>query len=179
MKTVGVLALQGGFDAHVAALLRAGLYPRLVRSAPDIEGLDGLVLPGGESTVHLRLIGRHGLDGPLRELAARGVPVLGTCAGMILAARTISTGQPGFGWLDISVERNGWGRQVDSFEAVDDAGRRRLIFIRGPRVAAVGPEVEVLATFRGEPVLVRQGNVVGATYHPELLGSDLHAELFS
>ena len=179
MKTVGVLALQGGFDAHAAALLRAGLLPRLVRAPADAVGLDGLILPGGESTVHLKLIERHGLDAPLRALAATGTPILGTCAGLILAARQVSSGQPSFGWLDVAVDRNAWGRQVDSFETVDDAGRRPLIFIRGPRVTQVGPDVEVLATYRGEPVLVRQGRVHGAAYHPELVGSELHAEIFS
>lgn len=178
MKTVGVLALQGGFDAHAAALARAGVRPRLVRAPEVLAGLDGLVLPGGESGVHLRLIDRHGLEAPLRALVASGVPVLGTCAGLILAARTVIGGQRSFGWLDVTVERNAWGRQLDSFEAQDDARRRRLVFIRGPRIVGVGPGVEVLATFAGEPVLVRQGRVVGAAYHPELAGPELHAEIF-
>ena len=178
MKTVGVLALQGGHDAHVAALEQAGVAARLCRTPQDFAGLDGLILPGGESGVQLRLIGRHGLEGAMRELAARGVPVLATCAGLILAAREVSPQQPSFGWLDVAVERNAWGRQVDSFEATDDAGARKLVFIRAPRVKTVGKGVEVMATFRGEPVLIRQGAVVGAAYHPELAGAALHREIF-
>jgi 5'-phosphate synthase pdxT subunit len=166
--TVGVLALQGGFDAHVQAL--AGFDVRLVRAPADLRGLSGLVLPGGESTVMLRLMDRHGLWLPL--CATRGLPTLATCAGLILAARAVTPSQPSLGWLDVAVERNAWGRQLDSFEA---EGR---IFIRAPRIVAVGPGVEVLERYRGEPVLVRQGNVVGACFHPELAGGALHRELF-
>jgi 5'-phosphate synthase pdxT subunit len=176
--TIGVLALQGGFDAHLAALATAKIDARPVRAARDLDGLRGLVLPGGESTTQLRLIARHQLEGPLRDLAGRGVPVLATCAGLILAARSVLPAQPSFGWLDVAVTRNAWGRQKDSFEADDDDARRRLVFIRAPRVTAVGRGVEVLATYRGEPVLVRQRNVTGAAYHPELAGPELHRELF-
>jgi 5'-phosphate synthase pdxT subunit len=176
--TVGVLALQGGFDAHLRALADAQLDARPVRAAGDLAGLRGLVLPGGESTTQLRLISRHQLEGPLRDLVARGVPVLATCAGLILAARAVDPAQPSFGWLDVAVARNAWGRQKDSFEADDDAAARRLVFIRAPRVTAVGPGVEVLATYRGEPVLVRQKSVTGATFHPELAGPELHRALF-
>jgi pyridoxal 5'-phosphate synthase pdxT subunit len=178
MKTVGVLALQGGFDAHARALREAGAAARLVRVAADLAGLDGLVLPGGESGVMLRLLGRHGLEGPLRELHARRVPILATCAGLILAARAVRPEQPSLGWLDVTVTRNAWGRQLDSFEATDDAGQRKLVFIRAPRIVGVGPRVEVLAKLKGEPVLVKQGSVVGATYHPELVGHELHGEIF-
>lgn len=178
MKTIGVLALQGGFDVHARALFKAGLRARRVRAAAELEGLDGLVLPGGESTAQLRLIGRHSLEGPLRETAARGVPMLATCAGLILAARRVAPEQPSFGWLDVTVDRNGWGSQVDSFEADDDAGARRMVFIRAPRIRATGRGVEVLATLRGEPVLVRQGRVVGACFHPELTDEKLHADVF-
>ncbi len=178
MRTVGVLALQGGFDAHLRALEAAGLEAREVRAPADLAGLDGLVLPGGESTAQLRLIGRAGLERPLAELA-RTRPVLATCAGLILAARRVAPEQPSFGWLDVEVERNAWGRQVASFEADDDCGTRHLVAIRAPRIAAVGPDVEVLATLRGEPVLVRQGRIFGATFHPELVDHQLHAEIFA
>jgi 5'-phosphate synthase pdxT subunit len=178
-RTVGVLAVQGGFAAHEAALARAGLVARQVRAAADLAGLDGLVLPGGESTTQLRLIARHGLEGPLAELVASGKPVLATCAGLILAARDVTPRQPSYGWLDVAVDRNAFGRQLDSFEADDDAGARHLVFIRAPRITRVGKGVEVLATLRGEPVLVRRGRVVGATFHPELAPADpLHRELF-
>jgi pyridoxal 5'-phosphate synthase pdxT subunit len=176
----GVLALQGAFDAHARALRRLGVHVRLVRLPRDLDGLEGLVLPGGESTTHLRLIARFGLREGLDALVRRGVPVLATCAGLILAAaRVTGPAQESFGWLDVDVARNAWGRQVDSFEAVDDAGEA-LIFIRAPRITRVGAGVEVLSTFEGEPVLVRQGNVVGATFHPELTQRlDVHALAFT
>jgi 5'-phosphate synthase pdxT subunit len=175
---IGVLALQGGFDAHVRALGQAGLEARLVRTARDLDGLAGLVLPGGESTAQLRLLARGQLEGPLCAFAASGRPVLATCAGLILAARAVRPAQPSLGFLDVTVERNAYGRQLDSFEAEDDAGAR-LVFIRAPRIAAVGPAVAVLARHRGEPVLVRQGRSFGATYHPELAGPELHREIFA
>ena len=175
---IGVLALQGGFDAHARALQAAGLPARLVRTAHDLDGLGGLILPGGESTAQLRLIGRGQLEGPLRSFAAAGKPILATCAGLILAARAVRPAQPSLGWLDVTVDRNAYGRQLDSFEAKDDSGARRLVFIRAPRIIAVGAGVEVLARLGGEPVLVREGRVFGAAYHPELDGPALHAQIF-
>jgi 5'-phosphate synthase pdxT subunit len=160
---VGVLALQGGFAAHAAALWHLGHLPIEVRSPADLDAgndLGGLVLPGGESTAQAKLIDSAGLGESLDDFARSGRPVLATCAGLILAARR--------GWLDVEVARNAWGRQVDSFEAVDDSGRLPLMFIRAPRIRKVGPNVEVLATYRGEPVLVRQGQLTAATFHPEL-----------
>jgi pyridoxal 5'-phosphate synthase pdxT subunit len=166
--TIGVLALQGGFDAHARALASAGFAPRLVRSAGELAGLGGLVLPGGESTAQLRLLARHGLEAPLRAFVASGAPVLATCAGLILAAATVEgPAQPSYGFLDVAVARNAWGRQLDSFEALADDGAP-LTFIRAPRILRVGAGVRVLLTFEGEPVMVRQGNVTGATFHPEL-----------
>jgi 5'-phosphate synthase pdxT subunit len=167
---VGVLALQGGFDAHARALAAAGLAARLVRTPADLDGLDGLILPGGESGVMVRLLQRHGLWRPLAALT--DIPVLATCAGLILAARTVAPAQPSLGWLDIGVVRNGWGRQVDSFEA---DGK---VFIRAPRIVTVGPGVEVLERVGGEPVLLRQGRVTGAAYHPELADGALHRDVF-
>jgi pyridoxal 5'-phosphate synthase pdxT subunit len=177
--TVGVLALQGGFDAHVKALAAAGLPARLVRTAADLDGLDGLVLPGGESPAQLRLIARGKLEPSLRAFAATGRPVLGTCAGLILMARAVTPLQHSLGWLDVAVDRNAYGTQLDSFEAEDDAGTRRLVFIRAPQITDVGPAVEILARFRGVPVLVRQGSFWGAAYHPELEGHALHETIFA
>jgi 5'-phosphate synthase pdxT subunit len=131
--------------------------------------------------VQLDLIDRLGLEAPLRELVARGVPVLATCAGLILlAARVVSPVQRSFTLLDVTVQRNAWGRQLDSFEAnADGDPTRRLIFIRAPRITRVGPNVEVLARYRGEPVLVRERNLTAATFHPELVGdSRWHATVF-
>ncbi len=153
----GVLALQGGFGAHLRTLGSAGIE---VRTPRDLEQVEALVLPGGESTTQTRLIELGGLFAPLETFVRSGKPVFATCAGLILCAR--------YGWLDVTVRRNAYGRQVDSFEALDDSGTRRLVFIRAPRIERVGASVEVLATLRGEPVLVRQGNVTGACYHPEL-----------
>jgi pyridoxal 5'-phosphate synthase pdxT subunit len=177
---VGVLALQGAFAAHVSALERVGATPILVRTPADLVDLEGLVLPGGESTVHLDLIGRFGLREGLEAIVAAGKPVLATCAGLILAARAVtSPEQTSFGWIDVEVARNAWGRQIHSFEAPSDAGRS-LVFIRAPRIVSVGPAATIVDRHAGEPVLVRQGNVVGATFHPELGEDDvLHAELFA
>jgi pyridoxal 5'-phosphate synthase pdxT subunit len=170
---IGVLAVQGGFAAHVRALEALGHAVREVRAPTDLDGAKGLVLPGGESAVQLELIRRLGLAGPIAALVARGAPVLATCAGLILAARRVrSPEQPAFGFLDVAVERNAYGRQVHSFEDLDDAGAHRLVFIRAPRIVEVGPRAQVLATWRGEPVLVREDSVTGASFHPELT-SDL------
>jgi 5'-phosphate synthase pdxT subunit len=166
---VGVVAVQGGFAPHAVAVEGIGARAVLVRRPEELRGIDALVLPGGESTTQLRLLDTAGLTEALREFVAGGLPVLATCAGLILAAaRVVDPAQRSFGWIDVEVARNAWGRQVASFEAVSDDGAHPLVFIRAPRITAVGPGVEVLATFRGEPVLVRQGNVTGATFHPEL-----------
>lgn len=177
---IGVLALQGAFAAHARALAALGHAVTLVRTARDLEGCAGLVLPGGESTAQLRLLAREGLDVPLAELVASGKPVLATCAGLILAAaRVLDPEQRSFGFLDVTVRRNAWGRQVASFEARDDSGVIPVVAIRAPRIVEVGPRTRVLATLNGEPILVRRGNVTGATFHPELT-SDLgvHASVF-
>jgi 5'-phosphate synthase pdxT subunit len=171
---VGVLALQGGFSAHRRALAVAGIDSVEVRDARGLVGLAGLVLPGGESTAMLTILRRRGMLEPLAAFGRGGVPVLATCAGLILAAHSALS------WLDLDVQRNAYGSQLDSFEARSDDGAVALVFIRAPRIETVGPGVEVLARHRGDPVLVRQGAVVGATFHPELSGSaDLHAEVFA
>jgi 5'-phosphate synthase pdxT subunit len=169
VRTVGVLALQGGFAAHAQAVADLGARAVLVRAPLDLVPADALVLPGGESTAQLRLIERAALAGPLRDFAASGRPVFATCAGLILAAAHVThPDQTSFGWIDVTVARNAWGRQIASFEAVSDDGALPLVFIRAPRIVGVGAGVEVLARFRGEPILVRQGSVTGATFHPEL-----------
>ena len=131
--------------------------------------MEGLVLPGGESSAQLSLVDRFGLEGPLRAWLAGGKPVLATCAGLILAARGVaSPAQRSLAVLDVDVVRNAYGRQLQSFQATADDGRLELVFIRAPRITRVGLFVEVLATLRGEPILVRQGNIVAAAFHPEL-----------
>ncbi len=167
MACVGILALQGGFGAHARAIAEIGLAAREVREARDLGRADGLVLPGGESTAQLRLLERHRLADALADFVASGRPVLATCAGLILSARAVRPAQRSFGWLDVDVDRNAYGRQLDSFEDVSDEGLP-LLFIRAPRIARVGGGVEVLARWRGEPVLVREGTVTGAAFHPEL-----------
>jgi pyridoxal 5'-phosphate synthase pdxT subunit len=176
---VGVLALQGDFEAHLKILGRLGAAAREVRVPADLEGLDALIIPGGESTVMTLGIEREGLGDPLRKLARAGTPVLGTCAGMIMLDRDH------LGVLDIVARRNAFGRQLHSFEAdleiagVDGAPVR-AIFIRAPWVAETGAGVEVLAEVEGHPVAVRQGNVIAVSFHPELTGEvRLHELLLS
>lgn len=173
---VGILALQGGFEAHSKILRSLGAEPREVRVPADLEGLDALIIPGGESTVMTLGIEREGLAEPLRSLAAKGTPVLGTCAGMIMLDRDH------LGVLDIKAQRNAFGRQVRSFEAevelpdLED-GPLRAVFIRAPWVAEAGDEVEVLARIDGHPVAVRQGKVIAVAFHPELAGETRLHEL--
>ena len=189
MASIGVLALQGGYEAHARCLEALGLHPRLVKSADELDGCVGLVLPGGESTTHLKLIHRFGLWAPLQQFAERGHPIMATCAGLILAARqVVGHTQDALGWLDIDVKRNAWGRQVHSFEATltdpdAPAGLRsppfNLLFIRAPKIVRCGPEVEVVARFNGEPIAVRQNNVLGISFHPELkMDGRFHALVF-
>jgi pyridoxal 5'-phosphate synthase pdxT subunit len=161
---VGVLALQGDFEAHGRLLRACGAEPREVRVPAELEGLDGLVIPGGESTVMTLGIEREGLAEPLRDLQAAGTPVLGTCAGLIMADRDH------LGLMDIRARRNAFGRQIRSFEAdVEVAGEpMRAVFIRAPWIEEVGEGVEVLAEVDGHPVVARQGNVLVAAFHPEL-----------
>ncbi len=175
----GVLALQGGYAAHEAALRDVGADPVRVREPKDLVGLDGIVFPGGESSTQLKLIDRFGLWGPLDAFVRAGHPTLSTCAGLILAAKAVDhPAQRSFGWLDVDVSRNAWGRQVHSFSGATDSGRP-VLFIRAPRLTRVGPAVEILETCDGEPVMVRQGAVVGAAYHPELTADrEIHARLF-
>ena len=174
---VGVLALQGAVGPHLAAIRDVGAEPVEVRLPRDLVDLDALILPGGESTTMRKLIDAYGLREPILSLARGGTPLLGTCAGMILLADRMATGEgPYFGLLDIEVHRNGYGRQLDSFEAELEApslGAEPLhgVFIRAPTVSDVGPRAEVLARDPdGSPVAVRQGRVLATAFHPELTG---------
>jgi 5'-phosphate synthase pdxT subunit len=177
----GVLALQGDFREHAAMLAQCGATPVLVRSPDELAGVDCLAIPGGESTTIGKLATLHGLVEPIRDRARDGMPVFGTCAGMIVLAREVQDGSPLLSLLDIQMRRNAYGRQVDSFEAdveVRGVGTVRAVFIRAPRVERVGPGVEVLAEHAGEPVVVQQGSVMGAAFHPEIAGDPrLHERL--
>jgi pyridoxal 5'-phosphate synthase pdxT subunit len=173
---VGVLALQGAYAAHATCLRALGAEPREVRTPDDLASVDALVLPGGESTTMSMLLESAGLFDPLAQRLQDGLPALGTCAGMILLGAEILDGRPDqrcFAAVDISVRRNAFGRQVDSFEADLVVGEPddepfRAVFIRAPFVERAGAEVEVMATVDGHPVLCRQGAVTVAAFHPEL-----------
>jgi pyridoxal 5'-phosphate synthase pdxT subunit len=161
---IGVLALQGGFEAHAKALDELGARTRIVRVPADLDGLDGLVIPGGESTTMTLGIEREQLAEPLRDFVRSGRPTLGTCAGLIMLDRAH------LGLLDVRVQRNAFGRQTSSFEADLDFDGEPLhaVFIRAPWVEEVGAGVEVLAEVDGHPVAVREGNVLAVAFHPEL-----------
>jgi 5'-phosphate synthase pdxT subunit len=182
---VGVLALQGAFAAHRQALARLGADAREVRTADQLAAVDGLVIPGGESTTMAMLLDRTGLRAPLAARLADGMPVFGTCAGMILLADEVLDGRPdqwSFGVLDVGVRRNAYGRQLESFETdLDVVGLDRpfhAVFIRAPGVVRTGPDVAVLAELDGAPVLVRQGTVLASAFHPELTADRRVHELF-
>ncbi len=188
MKRVGVLALQGDFAAHASALERAGAKPELVRERAQFEEIEGLVIPGGESTTMLKLLHYDGLMEPLKEFCARK-PVFGTCAGAILLARhVLNPAQESLAVMDMEVERNAYGRQLDSrvariepeadFETRTAPGELEAVFIRAPRILKVGSRAKVLATYEGSPVLVEQGRYLAATFHPELSDDQRVHELF-
>ncbi|MBC8141609.1 MAG: pyridoxal 5'-phosphate synthase glutaminase subunit PdxT [Armatimonadetes bacterium] len=182
MPRVGVLALQGGFNAHIVAANAAGANAVAVRTPEQIAACDGLILPGGESTTIGRLMTRYGLDAAIREAHDAGKPIFGTCAGMILLAKHIDGGekrggQPTLGLMDIGVVRNAFGRQTESFETdltvpndVADGGTVRGVFIRAPYLTDAGSDVRILARFDGKAVLAEQGNLLAAAFHPELTG---------
>jgi 5'-phosphate synthase pdxT subunit len=184
MKRVGVLSLQGDFAAHAAALEKAeagaGVEPVFVREREQFAWIDGLVIPGGESTTMLKLLRYDNLMEPLAAFG-REKPIFGTCAGAILlAGRVLNPEQESLGVIDIDIERNAYGRQIDSHVSLLDAepdferrtapGRMEAVFIRAPRIRRVGRQAKVLARCAGEPVLVEQGNRLAATFHPELTG---------
>lgn len=177
---IGVLALQGDFDAHRRRLEELGAEVALVRNAEDFDGIDGLVIPGGESTTFLKLLGKRTLQRLNDFVHTR--PAFGTCAGAIMLAREVDNPpQPGLDAIDIAIRRNAYGRQIDSsiVSAPSALGGEPLemVFIRAPRIVNVGPKVEVLAKRGNDPVLVRQGRVMVATFHPELSDDQrVHAE---
>jgi 5'-phosphate synthase pdxT subunit len=183
-KSVGILSFQGDFDRHARIISSLGHRSIPVRTVEGLAELDALIIPGGESTTIGMLMDRFGLLSALRDRISEGLPVFGTCAGAILLARTIeSSDQPRIGVMDISVVRNAYGRQIESFEAdveVPILPDRpvRGVFIRAPIISEVGESVSVLAHFESRPVVVRQGSLLAATFHPELAGDARLHELF-
>jgi 5'-phosphate synthase pdxT subunit len=181
---IGVLAIQGDFAAHGCVLEKLGVAWREIKRPEQLAEVSGLIIPGGESTTMLKFLLDEELIDPLKELAQRGGAFFGTCAGAILLAREVSNpAQPSLGLVDISIERNAYGRQVDSF--VDTASNTalgppslELVFIRAPIITRTGPEVQVLVEHRGHPVLVQQGQYLVATFHPELTGDTRVHERF-
>ena len=190
VSTIGVLALQGAFESHQQRLAELGASTRQVRTPSDLALVDALVMPGGESTTMSKLLVTSGLFDPIADRINSGLPVFGTCAGMILLATEVLGGrsdQLSFGAIDITVQRNGYGRQLDSFESEiavpafgADAALFHGVFIRAPKVVRVGPGVEVLAAHEGVPVILRQAAITVASFHPELTGDHrLHAEFLN
>lgn len=179
----GVLALQGDFREHAAMFAACGATPILVRTTEDLATVDCLAIPGGESTTIAKLARAHGLIEPIKDRASQGMPVLGTCAGMIVMAKRVRDGEPLLSLLDVTVRRNAYGRQVDSFESdveVTGVGPVRAVFIRAPVVEEVGPDVEVLARLDERPIVVAQGNLMAAAFHPEIAGDPrLHQRLLA
>ncbi len=177
---IGVLALQGDVAEHIASLGDCGVIASGVRSKQEIESIDALVIPGGESTTIAKLAKAFGVFDLIKSRIASGMPTYGSCAGMILIADQILDGgadQEGFGGIDAQVRRNAFGRQVDSFEtdltfAGISGAAFRAVFIRAPWVESVGTQVEVLASFNGHPVAIRQGNLLATSFHPELTGDN-------
>ncbi len=186
---IAVVAMQGDSEKHLQTLTRLGAEAYPARLPKDIERADGIVLPGGESTTIGKLMARYGLDEALQDAARNGTPIYGTCAGLILLARAIAEGtgerggQPTLGLLDVTVARNAFGRQIDSFEAQVDvpvlgAEPLQAVFIRAPYVVEAGPGVETLATYDGKTVFVRQGPILGSAFHPEMTDDDRAHQYF-
>jgi 5'-phosphate synthase pdxT subunit len=179
MPRVGVLAIQGDFAAHIATLREAGAEVCEVRKADELGQIDGLVIPGGESTTLLKFMLNSDLGyiEAVQEFHRAGKPIFGTCAGLILVAKeVVNPAQFSFGFIDVGVERNSYGRQKESFETVGEeylegtAKPLKMVFIRAPRITRLGPKVDLLATWHEEPVMARQGSILVATFHPELTG---------
>ncbi|HSH10888.1 MAG TPA: pyridoxal 5'-phosphate synthase glutaminase subunit PdxT [Ilumatobacter sp.] len=190
VPVIGVLALQGAFESHQQRLAELGAPTRQVRTPGQLAEVDALVMPGGESTTMSKLLVTSGLFDPIAERIGDGMHVFGTCAGMILLATEVLDGRPdqlSFGAIDITVQRNGYGRQLDSFETDievpsfgPDAHPFHAVFIRAPKVVRVGPGVEVLAEHDGVPVVVRHAAITVASFHPELAGDHrLHAQFLN
>ena len=180
---IGVLAIQGDYEAHGRMLERLGVEPVYVRTPADLAGLRGLIIPGGESTTHMKILSEEGLLEALRKYSADGGAFFGTCAGAILLAREVrNPDQASLGFLDISVLRNGYGRQLASDVHLGQSKLKEapleMVFIRAPIIESVGPGVKILAEDAGHPVLVEQGRILAATFHPELTGDSTIHEYF-
>ena len=174
---IGVLGIQGAIQEHLSILRKAGVEPSWVKDRKELDSVEALVMPGGESTTMIKLLKRFEMWEALRNRIEDGMPVLATCAGMILLSKKIENvvNQDSLGVLDISVKRNGYGRQINSFEVdlqIDEIGPEpfRAVFIRAPKIESIGDEVRVLTSYDGSPVLVRQNNMLAASFHPELTG---------
>ncbi|MDE1175476.1 MAG: pyridoxal 5'-phosphate synthase glutaminase subunit PdxT [Edaphobacter sp.] len=179
---IGVLALQGAYDAHAKTIAALGATPRLVRLPTELKGLDGLIMPGGESTTMLKFLEQRGFFDLLKDFVHK-VPTFGTCAGVILLAKDVTNpAQKSLGALDVTVERNAYGRQIDSAilhaESKLPGGPLEMVFIRAPRITRTGAPVEVLASRDENPVLVREGHLLAATFHPELSHDSRVHQLF-
>lgn len=180
---IGILAIQGDYAAHAAALNRVGALHTFVRTPADLADVDAMILPGGESSTHLKVLTEEGLFGALKEFGQKGGPIFGTCAGAILLARQVhGPEQASLGLLDIAILRNGYGRQLASDVHMGKTKLRRepleMVFIRAPIIESVGEGIEILAEDAGHPVLVREGRVMAATFHPELTGDSAVHEHF-
>ena len=180
--TIGVLALQGAYEAHAQTLRLLGATPRLVRTPEDLEGIAGLIMPGGESTTMLKFLERNNFFEILQAFV-RTIPTFGTCAGAILLANEVQhPAQKSLAALDITVERNAYGRQIDSTILTEPTtlpgGPLEMVFIRAPRITRTGPSVETLATREGYPTLIRSGHILAATFHPELSSDTRVHKLF-
>ena len=183
MTTIGVLGLQGAVSEHVISIESTGAKAVVVKRVEDLDALDGLILPGGESTTMRKLMDQYGFMKPLKDMAAKGKPMFGTCAGLILLAKeVIGNGQSHLGLFDVTVERNSFGRQVDSFEtelSIKGLDKPFVgVFIRAPHIVKVGDRVEVLAEHEGKIVAAREGQFLGCSFHPELTDDNRLAELF-
>lgn len=182
MTTIGVLALQGDFREHIQMLKKCNVNPVEVRLPEDLKDVDGLIIPGGESTAIGNLMQRHNLDREIIKKHRKGMAVYGTCAGAILISKNIvGSSQPHLNFLDISVKRNDYGRQVDSFEnelSIDGIGKFKGIFIRAPVIEKVSNGIKVLSKFNNNPVLVQHKNILASTFHPELTNDKRVHEYF-
>jgi len=181
--TIGILAIQGDYEAHAKMLDRLGVAHSYVRTAQDLIGLEGIILPGGESTTHLKVMTEEGLFEPLKKFGTDGGAIYGTCAGAILLAREVyGPPQASLGLLDVSALRNGYGRQLASDVHMVGTKLREqpveMVFIRAPILESVGNDVQILASYEGHPVLVRQGQILASTFHPELTDDTAIHEYF-
>lgn len=181
---VGVLSIQGDFAAHSRVLTRVGVTAKEIKCVTDLSAVEGLIIPGGESTTILKFMEDEGLGDSIVEAAGKGMPIFGTCAGAILLAREVSNpSQASLKLIDITVERNGYGRQIDSFiaevETSIDSETLEGIFIRAPRIRSIGPNTRILGSLAGEPVLVREANILAASFHPELSDDNRVHRLFT